>query len=52
MTPRDICLEIGKRYEVHFLEIGTDKDLSQWWGEKIAIVQNREKQKTIFFHLR
>jgi putative transposase len=23
---KDICLEIGKRYEVHFVEIGTDKD--------------------------
>ena len=22
----DICLEIGKRYEIHFVEIGTDKD--------------------------
>ena len=25
-TLRDVCLEIGKRYEVHFLEIGTDND--------------------------
>ena len=23
---KDICLEIGKRYEMHFLEIGADKD--------------------------
>ena len=23
---RDICLEIQKRYEIHFVEIGTDKD--------------------------
>ena len=23
---RDACLEIGKRYEIHFVEIGTDKD--------------------------
>jgi len=23
---KEICLEIEKRYEVHFLEIGTDKD--------------------------
>jgi len=23
---KDICLEIGKRYEIHFVEIGTDKD--------------------------
>jgi len=26
MTLKDVCLEIEKRYEVHFLEIGTDKD--------------------------
>lgn len=25
-TMKEICLEIEKRYEVHFLEIGTDKD--------------------------
>ena len=25
-TLRRICLEIAKRYEIHFLEIGTDKD--------------------------
>lgn len=23
---KDICIEIGKRYEIHFVEIGTDKD--------------------------
>ena len=23
---KDICLEIAKRYEIHFLEIGTDQD--------------------------
>ena len=26
MTLKEICLEIEKRYEVHFLEIGTDKN--------------------------
>ena len=25
-TLRDLCLEISKRYEIHFLEIGTDND--------------------------
>jgi len=25
-TLREICLEIAKRYEIHFLEIGTDDD--------------------------
>ena len=23
---KEICLEIAKRYDIHFLEIGTDKD--------------------------
>lgn len=25
-TIKDACLEIAKRYDIHFLEIGTDKD--------------------------
>ena len=25
-TLKEICLEISKRYEIHFLEIGTDGD--------------------------
>ena len=26
MTIKEVCFEIEKRYDVHFLEIGTDKD--------------------------
>ena len=26
LTLKEVCLEIEKRYDVHFLEIGTDKD--------------------------
>ena len=26
ITMKEVCLEIEKRYEIHFLEIGTDKD--------------------------
>ena len=26
ITMRDVCLEISKRYEISFIEIGTDKD--------------------------
>ena len=26
MVIKEVCLEIAKRYQVHFLEIGTDKD--------------------------
>ena len=25
-TVKEICLEIAKRYDIHFIEIGTDKD--------------------------
>ena len=25
-TLKEICLEIAKRYEIHFLEVGTDQD--------------------------
>ncbi|NTW13471.1 MAG: IS200/IS605 family transposase, partial [Candidatus Moranbacteria bacterium] len=25
-TIKDTCLDIAKRYDIHFLEIGTDKD--------------------------
>ena len=25
-VPREVCLEIGKRYQIKFLEIGTDED--------------------------
>ncbi len=26
MSLKDVCLEISKRYEIHFMEIGTDKN--------------------------
>ncbi len=26
MTLKDICIEISKRYEIEFIELGTDKD--------------------------
>lgn len=32
---RDICLEIGKRYEIHFVEIGTDKDHAHFLVQSI-----------------
>jgi len=25
-TQKSVCIELSKRYEVHFMEIGTDKD--------------------------
>ena len=34
---RDICLEIAKRYEIHFLEIGTDRDHVHFLIQSIPI---------------
>jgi putative transposase len=28
---KDICLEIGERYEIVFIEIGTDEDYIHFW---------------------
>ena len=37
-TLRNICLEIEKRYEVHFLEIGTDKDHVHFLIQSVPMV--------------
>ena len=36
---RDICLEIGKRYEIHFVEIGTDKDHVHFLVQSIPMMR-------------
>jgi putative transposase len=35
MTLKDVCLEIEKRYDVHFLEIGTDKNHVHYFNPKL-----------------
>ena len=35
LTLKEICLEISKRYEIHFLEIGTDKDHVHFFVQSI-----------------
>ncbi len=35
---RDICLEIGKRYEIHFVEIGTDKDHVHFLVQSVPVL--------------
>ena len=34
---KDICLEIAKRYELHFVEIGTDKDHCHFLIQSIPV---------------
>ncbi len=35
---RDICLEIGKRYEIQFIEIGTDKDHMHFLIQSVPVM--------------
>ena len=35
---RDICLEIGKRYEIHFVEIGIDKDHVHFLVQSVPVL--------------
>ena len=47
---RDVCLEIEKRYEIKFLEIGTDKDHVHFLiqsGPKYSVTQIVTKIKSI-----
>ena len=34
----DVCLEIGKRYEIHFVEIGSDKDHVHFLVQSIPMI--------------
>ena len=36
---KEICLEISKRYEIHFVEIGTDKDHVHFLIQSVPIYQ-------------
>ncbi len=36
-TLKEICLEIAKRYDIHFIEIGTDKDHVHFLVQSVAI---------------
>src|SRR6185436_18809513 len=37
-TLRDTCLEIAKRYEIHFLEIGTDDDHAHFLIQSVPMM--------------
>lgn len=44
---RDICLEIAKRYEVHFVEIGTDSDHVHFLIQSVPIYSPTKIVRTI-----
>lgn len=37
-TLRDVCLEISMRYEIHFVEIGTDDDHVHFWVQSVPSI--------------
>jgi putative transposase len=39
---KTICLEIAKRYEIHFLEIGTDKDHVHFLVQSVPMYRPQE----------
>ncbi len=36
-VPKEVCLEISKRYKINFLEIGTDKDYVHFLIQSAAL---------------
>ena len=44
---RDICLEIAKRYQIHFLEIGTDADHVHFFVQSIPTYSPTKIVRTI-----
>ena len=46
-TLKDICLEISKRYEIEFIEIGTDKDHVHFLIQSIPMMSASEIIKIV-----
>ncbi|MFH2077076.1 MAG: IS200/IS605 family transposase, partial [Pseudomonadota bacterium] len=44
---RDVCLEISKRYEIRFLEIGTDMDHVHFLVQTVPMYSPRKIVQTI-----
>ena len=44
---KDICLEISKRYEIHFLEIGTDEDHVHFFVQSVPMYSPTKIVRTI-----
>jgi len=44
---KNICLEISKRYEIRFLEIGVDEDHVHFLGQAIPMYSSKKIVQTI-----
>ena len=47
LSLKEICLEIAKRYEIHFLEIGTDKDHVHFLIQSVPTMQPQKIIQTV-----
>ena len=41
LSLQNICIEIGKRYEIHFVEIGSDKDHVHFLVRNVPVMSPR-----------
>ena len=46
-TLKEVCLGIQKRYEIHFLEIGTDGDHAHFLVQSVPTASPKELVQTI-----
>jgi len=46
-TIKSICLEIAKRYDIHFLEIGADKDYAHFLVQSVPMMLPKNIVQTI-----
>jgi putative transposase len=46
-TIKDTCLDIAKRYDIHFLEIGTDKDHAHFLIQSVPTMSPKEIVQTV-----
>ena len=50
-TLKEVCLEISKRYEIHFLEIGTDGDHVHFLVRSVPTYMGDYKMRNCFLLL-
>ena len=47
VTLKDVCIEIGKRYEIHFVEIGTDDDHVHFMIQSVPMLSPKQIVQTV-----
>ena len=46
-TLKNICIEIEKRYEIYFIEIGADKDYVHFLIQSVPTISSKQLTQTI-----